>query len=59
MGAAAPLDALWNLDKHRRLTLMDWWPDLLFCSGNGPAKRAIRIWPFCADRLTCLRRISG
>lgn len=33
------LDALWNLDKHRRLTLMVWWPDLFYWTSNGPTQR--------------------
>lgn len=33
------LDALWNLDKHRRLTLMAWWPELFYWTSNGPAGR--------------------
>jgi hypothetical protein len=33
------LDALWNLDKHRRLTLMAWWPDLFYWTSNGPTQR--------------------
>jgi hypothetical protein len=33
------LDALWNIDKHRRLTLMAWWPDLIHWSSNGPSNR--------------------
>src|SRR6266498_1630437 len=34
------LDALWNVDKHRRLTLMRWWPDLIFWGSNGPSNRS-------------------
>jgi hypothetical protein len=33
------LDALWNLDKYRRLTLMAWWPDLFYWTSNGPNQR--------------------
>jgi hypothetical protein len=33
------LDALWNLDKHRRLTLTAWWPDLFYWMSNGPSPR--------------------
>jgi len=33
------LDALWNIDKHRRLTLMAWWPDLIYWGSNGPSNR--------------------
>ena len=33
------LDELWNLDKHRRLTLMAWWPELFYWSSNGPSQR--------------------
>jgi hypothetical protein len=33
------LDTLWNIDKHRRLALMAWWPDLIFWGSNGPSNR--------------------
>lgn len=33
------LDALWNIDKHRRLTLMAWWPDMIYWGSNGPSNR--------------------
>jgi hypothetical protein len=33
------LDELWNLDKHRRLTLMAWWPELFCWTSNGPTRR--------------------
>ena len=33
------LDILWNIDKHRRLTLMAWWPDLIYWGSNGPSNR--------------------
>lgn len=33
------LDTLWNIDKHRRLTLMAWWPDLIYWGSNGPSNR--------------------
>lgn len=33
------LDTLWNLDKHRRLALMAWWPDLFYWTSNGPTRR--------------------
>lgn len=33
------LDDLWNLDKHRRLTLTAWWPDLFYWMSNGPSQR--------------------
>jgi hypothetical protein len=33
------LDTLWNVDKHRRLALMAWWPDLIFWGSNGPSNR--------------------
>jgi hypothetical protein len=33
------LDPLWNLDKHRRLTLMAWWPELFYWTSNGPTRR--------------------
>ena len=35
------LDTLWNIDKHRRLTLMAWWPDLIFWGSNGPSNRRV------------------
>ena len=28
-----------NLDKHRRLNLVAWWPDLVYWSSNGPTSR--------------------
>lgn len=31
------LDTLWNVDKHRRLTLTAWWPDLIYWDSNGPS----------------------
>jgi hypothetical protein len=33
------LTQLSNLDKHRRLTLMAWWPDLVYWMSNGSSKR--------------------
>jgi hypothetical protein len=33
------LDVLWNIDKHRRLTLIAWWPDLIYWGSNGPTNR--------------------
>lgn len=33
------LGALWNIDKHRRLTLMAWWPDLIYWGSNRPSNR--------------------
>jgi hypothetical protein len=33
------LTQLSNLDKHRRLTLTVWWPDLVYWMSNGPSKR--------------------
>jgi hypothetical protein len=33
------LTQLSNLDKHRRLTLMAWWPDLVYWMSNGPSQR--------------------
>jgi hypothetical protein len=33
------LDTLWNIDKHRRLTLMAWWPDLIWWGSNGTSNR--------------------
>ena len=33
------LTQLSNFDKHRRLSLMAWWPDLVYCMSNGPSQR--------------------
>jgi len=33
------LTQLSNLDKHRRLTLTAWWPDLVYWMSNGPSQR--------------------
>jgi hypothetical protein len=33
------LNKLWNIDKHRRLALMAWWPDLIYWTSNGPSSR--------------------
>ena len=33
------LDRLWNIDKHRRLTIMAWWPDMIYWGSNGPSNR--------------------
>ncbi len=33
------LDTLWNIDKHRRLALMAWWPNLIYWGSNGPSNR--------------------
>jgi hypothetical protein len=33
------LDRLWNIDKHRRLAIMAWWPDLTYWGSNGPSNR--------------------
>jgi hypothetical protein len=33
------LTRLSNLDKHRRLSLMAWWPELVYWMSNGPSKR--------------------
>jgi hypothetical protein len=33
------LTQLSNLDKHRRLTPMAWWPDLVYWMSDGPSKR--------------------
>jgi hypothetical protein len=33
------LNKLWNIDKHRRLALMAWWPDMIYWTSNGPSKR--------------------
>jgi hypothetical protein len=37
------LHSLWNLDKHRRLALAAWWPDMIWWGSNGPSKR--RAYP--------------
>jgi hypothetical protein len=33
------LDILWNIDKHRRLTLITWRPDFVYWGSNGPSNR--------------------
>ncbi|GAA4469793.1 hypothetical protein GCM10023170_085670 [Phytohabitans houttuyneae] len=33
------LDRLWNIDKHRRLAIVAWWPDLIYWSSDGPSNR--------------------
>jgi hypothetical protein len=33
------LHTLWNIDKHRRLALMAWWPDLIYWGSTGPTER--------------------
>jgi hypothetical protein len=33
------LNRLWNIDKHRRLVLTAWWPDLLYWGSHGPTNR--------------------
>jgi hypothetical protein len=33
------LNKMWNIDKHRRLALMAWWPDMVYWTSNGPSKR--------------------
>jgi hypothetical protein len=33
------LDAVWNIDKHRRLTATAWWPDLIYSGSNGESQR--------------------
>lgn len=35
------LDTLWNIDKHRRLALLAWWPDLVYWGSNGPTNRRV------------------
>ncbi|MGI5243131.1 hypothetical protein ACQEVU_34415 [Dactylosporangium sp. CA-139066] len=35
------LDRLWNIDKHRRLNLLAWWPDLLWWGSNGDSQRTM------------------
>jgi hypothetical protein len=30
---------LWNIDKHRRLTLTTWWPNLIYWGSDGPTNR--------------------
>lgn len=36
------LNHVWNLDKHRRLALMAWWPDLIYWGSSGPSNRSMR-----------------
>lgn len=33
------LDALWNIDKHRRLAVTAWLPDIVCWGSNGESKR--------------------
>jgi hypothetical protein len=33
------LDKLWNVDKHRRLAVMAWWPHLFYWVSDGPSSR--------------------
>ncbi|MFC0532327.1 hypothetical protein [Phytohabitans kaempferiae] len=33
------LDALWNIDKHRRLTVTAWWPEIIYWGSNGESQR--------------------
>jgi len=33
------LDALWNIDKHRRLTVTAWWPEMIYWGSNGESRR--------------------
>ncbi|GAA4256480.1 hypothetical protein [Dactylosporangium darangshiense] len=33
------LDRLWNIDKHRRLAIVRWWPDVIYWGSNGPTNR--------------------
>ncbi|MGH3462804.1 MAG: hypothetical protein ACRDP9_15185 [Kribbellaceae bacterium] len=33
------LDRLWNIDKHRRLTVMAWWLDIIYWGSDGDSKR--------------------
>lgn len=35
------LHQLWNIDKHRRLTVVAWRPDLLWWGSNGPTQRRV------------------
>lgn len=35
------LDVLWNIDKHRRLTLLAWWPDLIWWGSDGHTNRKL------------------
>jgi hypothetical protein len=33
------LNILWNIDKHRRLIPVAWWPDMIYWGSNGPSNR--------------------
>jgi hypothetical protein len=33
------LDAVWNIDKHRRLAGTAWWPDIIYWGSNGESHR--------------------
>lgn len=35
------LDVLWNIDKHRRLPLLAWWPELIWWGSDGQSKRRL------------------
>lgn len=35
------LDTLWNIDKHRRLALLAWWPDVVYWGSSGPTNRRL------------------
>ena len=35
------LDVLWNIDKHRRLTILGWRPDYFWWGSNGPTSRRL------------------
>lgn len=35
------LDALWNIDKHRRLTILAWRPDVIWWNSSGPSNRQL------------------
>jgi hypothetical protein len=35
------LDRLWNIDKHRRLALLSWWPELIWWGSSGPSNRSM------------------
>ncbi|MBR7825789.1 hypothetical protein KDK95_05675 [Actinospica sp. MGRD01-02] len=35
------LDVLWNIDKHRRLAVVTWWPDVFWWTSFGPTQRRL------------------
>ncbi|MFC0533323.1 hypothetical protein [Phytohabitans kaempferiae] len=53
------LDGLWNIDKHRRLAIMGWWPELIYWGSNGPSKRRLLPGDGTVADGSVLFRING